>query len=531
MTSRPLTLYVLIALFIALLPALLLRDLNPVNEFNYLAIAHDALERGTLFAFYQDGIPYADKPPLYLWIAMLSYMLGGLNPFILLCVGATLPLLGLFYVMDRFLGRGYSARERALMLLALASLLFLSAQGVMGRMDILFTFFIALAWLMTKERVREVLRDGISFRYRLTLPLCIFAGLFTKGPYAVIFILLALFFLLLFKGALRQYFRVFKPSFFLVLLTLTVLWALCVLADGGMDYARELFVGQSEKRLAGSTGHPRPVYWYLTNLWYIAAPVAFAGLLFTVMDVKARLSTLSVERLGCLAFCAAVFITVSLPSSKLEIYLTPALPFAAYYVLLSLLEFKQESAGRLTRHLLRLSFILPLLPFAALLPAYFILRHSIPLLNSTPLLALPFALISLAALYALWLVVKERHLTALAWLGGGMLSFFLSLGFCLPALNPYLGYHDLAQAVSKALDDGYGPTLCTLKMRAPQNFFLYDARFKVVEDPENWQEDCQGAVILASRKSMQRSPELRDELLQAGGVMIGDNLILTLPRN
>ena len=63
--------------FIALLPILLLRDFTPANELKYLSIAEEAIENGHIFAFYNHGVPYADKPPLYLWIVMLGKVLWG----------------------------------------------------------------------------------------------------------------------------------------------------------------------------------------------------------------------------------------------------------------------------------------------------------------------------------------------------------------------------------------------------------------------------------------------------------------------
>ena len=52
-------------IFIALLPILILRDFTPDNELKYLSIADEALANGNIFAFFNHGVPYADKPPLY----------------------------------------------------------------------------------------------------------------------------------------------------------------------------------------------------------------------------------------------------------------------------------------------------------------------------------------------------------------------------------------------------------------------------------------------------------------------------------
>ena len=58
--------------FICLLPEMLMRDFTPSNELRYLSIADEALRDGHFFAFFNHGLAYADKPPLYIWLVMLS---------------------------------------------------------------------------------------------------------------------------------------------------------------------------------------------------------------------------------------------------------------------------------------------------------------------------------------------------------------------------------------------------------------------------------------------------------------------------
>ena len=60
---------------VCLLPMMAMRDFTPSNELRYLSIADEAIANGHLFAFYNHGIPYADKPPLYFWIVMLCRLL------------------------------------------------------------------------------------------------------------------------------------------------------------------------------------------------------------------------------------------------------------------------------------------------------------------------------------------------------------------------------------------------------------------------------------------------------------------------
>lgn len=68
-------LYILVLL--AFVPLMLLRDVTPNNELRYLSIADEAIRNGTLFAFTNHGLPYADKPPLYFWLLMAGKALFG----------------------------------------------------------------------------------------------------------------------------------------------------------------------------------------------------------------------------------------------------------------------------------------------------------------------------------------------------------------------------------------------------------------------------------------------------------------------
>ena len=61
------------------LPLLLRRDPTPANELKSLQIADEALRDGHFWCLYLDGAPYADKPPLYLWIVMCYKRLLGFH--------------------------------------------------------------------------------------------------------------------------------------------------------------------------------------------------------------------------------------------------------------------------------------------------------------------------------------------------------------------------------------------------------------------------------------------------------------------
>ena len=76
---------------VCLLPMMAMRDFTPSNELRYLSIADEAIANGHLFAFYNHGIPYADKPPLYFWIVMLCRLLFGHHSCLALSMFSLIP--------------------------------------------------------------------------------------------------------------------------------------------------------------------------------------------------------------------------------------------------------------------------------------------------------------------------------------------------------------------------------------------------------------------------------------------------------
>ena len=92
-------------LFIAVLPLFIFRDLTRNNELRYLSIADEAIRDGHLFAFYNHGAAYADKPPLYLWIVMLGRLIFGSNMaglMTFMSLFSVVPSLVIICIMNRW---------------------------------------------------------------------------------------------------------------------------------------------------------------------------------------------------------------------------------------------------------------------------------------------------------------------------------------------------------------------------------------------------------------------------------------------
>lgn len=137
-------LIVYLCVLVALLPLVCFRDVTPDNELRYLSIADEALRHNHGFAFYSHGEPYADKPPLYIWLAMLARWLFDDDAGLFLMLFSVIPAFVVAEVMDRW-SRPALSEDCSVM----ATLLLLSCglfAGMMAflRMDMLMTMWIVL---------------------------------------------------------------------------------------------------------------------------------------------------------------------------------------------------------------------------------------------------------------------------------------------------------------------------------------------------------------------------------------------------
>ena len=134
-----------IVIVVAFLPMLLLRDFTPDNEGRYLAIADEALRSGHFFSFVWDGQPYADKPPLYLWLVMLSRAIWGQHSMFALSLLSFIPAIGISSLMDQWTHKELPENFRRLATLMLFTTVYFMGPALVVRMDMLMCLFIVLA--------------------------------------------------------------------------------------------------------------------------------------------------------------------------------------------------------------------------------------------------------------------------------------------------------------------------------------------------------------------------------------------------
>ena len=417
------------------LPVILLRDYTPANELRYLSIADEALRQGHLFAFTNHGAVYADKPPLFLWLVMLVRLTPSFLQHLLLGMLTVLPAYVTIEVTADTMH--FEGRERTLMrLLTLTTGLFLVSMLTL-RMDMLMCMFIMLA-------VRQFYRCYNSGRPHesFLLPLYIFLGVFTKGPYGAMIPLAVIIAFLVVKGRLSDFFRVLGWRSWTLLIALFGLWFGAVYAEGGTAYLSDLVFHQTVGRAYHSFHHREPVYYYLYMMWPLLLPWTFAMVYAAWNSLRKKSVDSESQRLMTIG-CMTTFVILSIVSAKLSIYFLPFVPFAAAL-----------TTKMITQKMPSWTLAIGYVPFALTFPAFLTVQGHLEVLKphtAAPVIA-ALTIISMGAITALVTLRQHDSYHSVVAMAGGLLVGASIAGFAMPKINKYIGFHELCQ---EALEIGH----------------------------------------------------------------------------
>lgn len=328
---------VLVLMFLCVAPWMLLRDYTPSNELRYLSIVDEALRDGHFFAFYTQGEPYADKPPLYIWLVMLCRVVFGRHCPFALSLLSLIPAFVTVLVMDRWVygARPDSAarsRERMSVALILCSTIYWLGLTFFLRMDMMMTMFIVLALYAW-------------FRNRPWLfALYTFLALFTKGPVGILMPTLALTVYTLScrihkagsddpRGRLGRF---LGGRFLLLAGGLSAVWLTFAWLEGGPAYLNNLLFHQTVDRTIRAVHHQQPIWYYLEFIWAVLLPWGTLTVPVCVASLCKRGDTAAPQTeeartekmLRCAFFTTLVMLSLS--SSKLPVYLLPVFPIVTY---------------------------------------------------------------------------------------------------------------------------------------------------------------------------------------------------------
>lgn len=532
---------------VCLLPMMAMRDFTPSNELRYLSIADEAIANGHLFAFYNHGIPYADKPPLYFWIVMLCRLLFGHHSCLALSMFSLIPAFAIVGIMDRWVMKGKSAMNRMSVAgMTLTCVMFLGTMVVL-RMDMLMCLFIVLAlWTFYRMYTGEGSRRQDS----LTLPLWIFLALFTKGPVGLLMPPLAIAVFLAVKRDWKGFRKYLGLKTWGIIAALSAVWLICVWLEGGLEYINNLLFKQTVGRAVNAFTHARPFWFYLVTILWCLAPytlLLIGSFMASLLPVR-KAGAKKTSDLEILFLCTIISTVAMLSSfsSKLPIYLVPVLPFCVYLFPTVLDRIGERGWMRWSvgifqilllcggiATLLFLSGSVTIPAAACLLDEYSFAREA-PVVNAVILLTLVNAM-------GTWFLIKRKSVNIPALLlSAGLFLAAFSASSVLRDLNPYIGYGSICSRVPEGTD------VATIFLHRPENIDVYTGRqiTDFGDDPAKLSEAVKAHIELSGKNvgpgrpltiitrtsRMETTPELQKLFSEGTVIYAGPYCLTTISR-
>lgn len=311
------------------LPGISRRDLWRPDEVRYTEVAREMDVTGSLILPKLNGRPYADKPPLFFWLAILvKRVIGGPwdpVPARLVAAAAAAATVLLTFLTATRLGMAGGGLAAGIVLATSGEFLWMARWGAM---DTLFSCLVLLS-LYGYLRAREEGSRGWTAAAYLAASLAVLA----KGPLALLIIAVTAGL----TAARLDGPRAAVPRSLLwgipLMLAPVLAWLVPdIHLAGGWGHAREVLFAQNLGRLSPASGaHPHPVTYYFVNFpadflpWTLFLPGA-------LWLLKRDRSMSREARVFLGAYFVVTFLVLSLLPPKREKYLLPIYPGAALLV-------------------------------------------------------------------------------------------------------------------------------------------------------------------------------------------------------
>jgi 4-amino-4-deoxy-L-arabinose transferase-like glycosyltransferase len=309
--------------FVLIAAGLGLREPWPADEPRFALVAKQMVESGQwLFPMRGDEL-YPDKPPLFMWLQALSYLL--LRSWRLaFLLPSLLAALGTLWLVQDLGARLWNRRVGLYAAWALLFTLQFTFLAKRAQIDATVTFFITLAMY---GLLRHLLR-GPDWRWLWIGFFAAGVGVITKGV-GVIALLVFL------PAAFARTQRVGARGAllgFACFVAAIALWAAPMMwfaYTGGdpavREYADNILLRQTAQRYAAAWHHHQPPWYFLQVIATLWLPTALA-LPWALPAWWRRLKRRDPRYLLLLGWVLAVLAFFSLPSGKRDVYILPALP-------------------------------------------------------------------------------------------------------------------------------------------------------------------------------------------------------------
>ncbi len=510
------------------LPAVLMRDLNTVNELNYLAIAKDALAQGHFFIFGGEKFGSALMPPLYMWLCMIAYAVAGIHASAVMLAMNVLFICFMMYLCSKFFSSDLSKQYAIASASSLCALPFVCIPAFAMSPYVLNAALIVAACALLSRRLELCLLDpdNLALRRRsdIFIPACMFASLLNCGPFGLVIPPLTLAVVLFIKMRFKLFLRIFPLHWWLYMLTAALIWFSLTFFEGGQTATYELFIQNPADFLTGKLGHEQPPFFYLYIFLLISLPLGTAALYSGIRILSHERTGASVNFLFALFMPLVTLMVCSVTAAKSEFYVLCALP-----TLPSLLcRYLQEAGSR--DSLVKLLLFAGFMPFSVLFISLYWLNDDFPLLNGTYVVC-AFLFILLSTALSVIRTVSSSALNGIQTFSAGVLIMILTLGFAVPGINPYFSPE---QAVKKAalLSKSSGVNeLCVIGIPKPWTLSLIseDLKIRDVSYEELVSKKCSRSYRLIGRSAQKKWSDLR-VLKNTEGAFIAGDLVLLEPQ-
>lgn len=299
------------------------RSLWEPEELRYAQIASEMIQNREWALLRFNGVLYPDKPPLYYWtICAVASLTGGVGP-----VAARLPVIiagaAATLLMYYWIWRTVGLRPALLTAAFLLATPFYLRSATEARMDMLLTFFIALA---NVSFYLNYTKDGASKWLHRLFWAAMALGTLTKGPVGFILpLLLALAFLLVEKRP--GYLRKMRIAEGICIFTALVgFWLVAACLKGGKEFASNLLIHQNVHRVTDPWLHRNPIWHFAIAFPLLLLPWTFLIPAAVVHPWTQECCDDRREALFALLWAATGFAFFTAVPTKRSIYMLPLVP-------------------------------------------------------------------------------------------------------------------------------------------------------------------------------------------------------------
>ncbi len=331
-------------LFLTVAIGIYFRPLLPVDETRYISVAWEMFSNNSFLVPLLNGEPYHHKPPLLFWLIDLLWYIFGVSQNIVRFIPSIFAA-GTLIVVYLFAKELWEDDEKSAYLapLILSSMAFFTFFSSMLTFDVMLTFWVTLlAYFLFLAGKKQ------KFRYFFLAGIAIGGGALTKGPVILVHTLSIVLFISFWQKEIdkKRWFLGFLTAF-LIGLFIALLWAVPAAIEGGEEYRRAIFWGQSANRVVSSFAHRHPFWWYLPFLLVLFLPwFLFDNVLKSLKNIKNFLQNTSIRFL--IVWITGAVVLFSLISGKQIQYLLPEIPaIALLFSRFISLNFKRESKNPL----------------------------------------------------------------------------------------------------------------------------------------------------------------------------------------